>query len=43
MEQFRKGMLRLIRNWKPILIFELLWKLITVAPDSFSWPSAVPA
>ena len=30
MEQFRKGMLRLIRNWKPILIFELLWKLITV-------------
>lgn len=30
MEQFRKGMLQLIRNWKPILIFELLWKLITV-------------
>lgn len=29
MRQFRNGLRRLIQFWKPLLIFELVWKLIT--------------
>lgn len=31
MQQFRRGIMQLLRSWRPILIFELVWKLATVA------------
>lgn len=40
--QFRVGLRRLTSHWKPLLLFELLWKVLTVlviaprVPDSSS-------
>lgn len=30
MNQFKSGIARLVRCWRPILLFELVWKLVTV-------------
>ena len=30
MNQFRSGLHRLARHWKPLMVFEIIWKLITV-------------
>lgn len=30
MNQFRVGLRRLTSHWKPLLLFELLWKVLTV-------------